>query len=25
MHFRSMQKPPYVVRVDVGGTRGGRP
>ena len=25
MHFRSMQKPPYVVRVDVGGSRGDRP
>jgi len=25
MHFRSMQKPPYVVRVDVGGARGDRP
>jgi undecaprenyl-phosphate 4-deoxy-4-formamido-L-arabinose transferase len=25
MHFRSMQKPPYVVRVDVGGPRGDRP
>ncbi len=24
MHFRSMQKPPYVVRSDVSGTRGGR-
>ena len=23
MHFRSMQKPPYVVRVDVGGSRRG--
>jgi len=25
MHFRSMQKPPYVVRVDVGGSRRDRP
>lgn len=25
MHFRSMQKPPYVVRVDVGGSREDRP
>lgn len=24
MHFRSMQKPPYVVRADVGGSRGER-